>query len=353
MQRCSDCALELSCDQDIGLQGKQRLERSFRSVEGELRSRTLPSTMSHGNHHESTPPVAPIICPGTVRQRDPPFFNGADDQDAEDWLATFERVSTHNNWDDKHKQNSVSLSFTGVAETWYKNHGSDLRTRSDFKTEFTKVFGRPALRKLRAEQRLRERAQRTNESFTSYIEDILDLCNRANDAMTEQGKIKHILKGIEDDAFQMLIAKNPRTVAEIINACQDFDELRRERALTRKPTGQDHSLCSLASDDKGVLFAQIQQFVREEVARQLSLVGDVVKMPQPNLAPTLKSLEATFSLNYVTIQPLKHSILWETLRLELRFVLALPPPSETPYDDRAAVLAHYGLGADCFRSAAD
>ncbi|XP_077553562.1 uncharacterized protein LOC144168454, partial [Haemaphysalis longicornis] len=256
----------------------------------ELRSRTLPSTMSHGNHHESTPPVAPIICPGTVRQRDPPFFNGADDQDAEDWLATFERVSTHNNWDDKHKQNSVSLSFTGVAETWYKNHGSDLRTWSDFKTEFTKVFGRPALRKLRAEQRLRERAQRTNESFTSYIEDILDLCNRANDAMTEQGKIKHILKGIEDDAFQMLIAKNPRTVAEIINACQDFDELRRERALTRKPAEQDHSLCSLASDDKGVLFAQIQQFVREEVARQLSLVGDVVKMPQPNLAPTLKSV---------------------------------------------------------------
>ncbi|XP_077551570.1 uncharacterized protein LOC144165333 [Haemaphysalis longicornis] len=244
----------------------------------ELRSRTLPSTMSHGNHHESTPPVAPIICPGTVRQRDPPFFNGADDQDAEDWLATFQRVSTHNNWDDKHKQNSVSLSFTGVAETWYKNHGSDLRTWSDFKTEFTKVFGRPALRKLRAEQRLRERAQRTNESFTSYIEDILDLCNRANDAMTEQGKIKHILKGIEDDAFQMLIAKNPRTVAEIISACQDFDELRRERALTRKPAEQDHSLCSLASDDKGVLFAQIQQFVREEVARQLSLVGDVVKM---------------------------------------------------------------------------
>ncbi|XP_077531296.1 uncharacterized protein LOC144143412 [Haemaphysalis longicornis] len=255
----------------------------------ELRSRTLPSTMSHGNYQESTPPVAPIICPGTVRQRDPPFFNGADDQDAEDWLATFERVSTHNNWDDKHKQNSVSLSFTGVAETWYKNHGSDLRTWSDFKTEFTKVFGRPALRKLRAEQRLRERAQRTNESFTSYIEDILDLCNRANDAMTEQGKIKHILKGIEDDAFQMLIAKNPRTVAEIISACQDFNELRRERALTRKPAEQDHSLCSLASDDKGVLFAQIQQFVREEVARQLSLVGDVVKMPQPNLAPTLKS----------------------------------------------------------------
>ncbi|XP_077528456.1 uncharacterized protein LOC144140817 [Haemaphysalis longicornis] len=201
----------------------------------ELRSRTLPSTMSHGNHHESTPPVAPIICPGTVRQRDPPFFNGTDDQDAEDWLATFERVSTHNNWHDKHKQNNVSLSFTGVAETWYKNHGSDLRTWSDFKTEFTKVFGRPALRKLRAEQHLRERPQRTNESFTSYIEDILDLCKRANNDMTEEGKIKHILKGIDDDAFQMLLAKNPRTVAELINACQEFDELRGERALTRKP----------------------------------------------------------------------------------------------------------------------
>lgn len=65
-------------------------------------------------------------------------------------------------------------------------------------------------------------------------------------------------------------------------------------------------------------------------------------------------LEATLSLTYVTIQPFKHSILWETLPLEIRCVLALRPPRETPYDDlRAAVLANCGLMGDLFRPASE
>lgn len=39
-------------------------------------------------------------------------------------------------------------------------------------------------------------------------------------------------------------------------------------------------------------------------------------------APTVRvwffKLETTFSFNYITIQPLKHTILWETLPLEFR-----------------------------------
>ena len=46
------------------------------------------------------------------------------------------------------------------------------------------MFGRPAVRKLQAEQPLRERAQQAGESFTSYIEDVLNLGKKADATMS-------------------------------------------------------------------------------------------------------------------------------------------------------------------------
>lgn len=222
-------------------------------------------------------PQQPIVCSGTLRQRDPPFFNGTDDRDAEDWLAIFERVSTYNKWDDTMKLNNVGFYFTVLAETWFNNNRSTFTTWPDFQAEFTKAFGRPAVRKLQAEQRLRERAQQAGESFTSYIEDVVDLCRRANPAMTENDKIERILKGIEDDAFQMLLSKNPQTISDVVNWCQSYDELRKQRIFTRKrPSLEEQQRGSLsalaASPDLSALVPHIEQFVREEVSRQLSLL---------------------------------------------------------------------------------
>lgn len=246
--------------------------------------------MSHVNDHEPAHPVPPLVCSGAVRQRDPSMFHGTEDHDAEDWLASYERVSTYNRWDDNMKLSSVGFYFKGLAETWFRNHGAGIDTWAEFKSRFTNVFGRPALRKLRAEQCLRERAQRTGETFTSYIEDILDLCNRANTEMSEEEKIRHILKGIDDDAFQMLLSKNPQTVGDVITSCQKFDELRRERAVTRRTAPQDQFLSSVASEDSNAaLFLRLQQFVREEVARQLSLVRNLAE-PQSDLSPSLRTV---------------------------------------------------------------
>ncbi|XP_049517892.1 glutamate-gated chloride channel subunit beta-like [Dermacentor silvarum] len=136
-----------------------------------------------------------VVVTGALRLRDPPFFNGTDDHDVEEWLATFEKVIDHNKWDDPSKLQNVSLYLKDVASLWYHNHESDFATWSAFKTRFADVFDRPAVRKLRAEERLRGRTQQQGENFTRYIEDVIDLCKRLNPSMPEQEKIKHILKG--------------------------------------------------------------------------------------------------------------------------------------------------------------
>lgn len=255
----------------------------------ELRNRKLPMPATPvGAVNQPPQPMPPVVCAGSIRQRDPAFFNGEGDQDAEDWLSSYERVSAHNKWDDAAKLHNVNFYLTHVAEVWYNNNARTFETWGDFKTRFSGAFGRPAVRKLRADQRLRGRAQTPGESFTSYIEDVVDLCRRVDEAMPEQDKVKHILKGIDDAAFQMLVAKDPKTVTEVVNLCQSFDELRRQRALVRHSLEPKDDLSSLTfSSEQSSLEMKIKDFVREEVARQLSIAPFVQQPRQSTEAPSL------------------------------------------------------------------
>ncbi|XP_077553738.1 uncharacterized protein LOC144168671 [Haemaphysalis longicornis] len=233
----------------------------------------------------------PVICRGSMRERDPAKFSGTDDSDADDWLASFERVSAYNKWDDNAKLSNVAFSLTKVAETWYNNNESDLRPWSDLCSEFIRIFGRPDVRKLRAEQCLRARGQKAGETFPSYIEDVIDLCKYVDPSMTEADKVRNILKGVDDDAFQMLLARDPKTVADVVRLCQSFDDLRKQRALTRQACGRGESVASVAAtyDEDSALFSRIKDFIREEVARQVSLLPCTAEPPSP-LAPTLRNM---------------------------------------------------------------
>lgn len=264
----------------------------------ELRSRTLPTasaaTMLEPTDNPPAASAAPIICGAVQRQRDPPVFSGAGETDVEDWLSTYERVSENNKWDDPTKLRSVIFYLADVANLWFRNHERELQTWSAFKAAFTEVFGRPALRKLRAEQRLRQRAQQPGETYTSYIEDVVDICARVDSTMSEEDKVKHILKGIEDDAFQMLLARNPSSVAAVVTLCQSFDELRRQRVLARSAVAPGHSLSGLTlpsnSSPESSLSVQIKDFIREEVARQLSMLplSDRPLQPDTSLAAPIR-----------------------------------------------------------------
>lgn len=244
----------------------------------ELRSKRVIRPVYRAIDHEMAAPQHEfIMCSGSIRQREPPKFTGTDDHDAEDWLSSYERVSAHNRWDDPTKRLNVGFYMDKLAETWFRNNEATLPTWSDFKERFIAVFGRPAVRKLRAEQRLRGRAQLANETYTSYIEDVVDLCRRVNPDMAEPEKVKHVLKGIEDDAFQMLLSKDPQSIGDVVKLCLSFDELRKQRLSTRQRSSSDDephrpSLSALAiSSDLAPLLPHIEQFVREEVARQLNL----------------------------------------------------------------------------------
>lgn len=91
------------------------------------------------------------------------LFISNDDNKAENWLSTYERVSDHNRCDNGLELNNVDFYVTRVTNLWFENHQARMETWSALKTEFVQAFNRPALRKLGAEHWLRLRAQRDDE----------------------------------------------------------------------------------------------------------------------------------------------------------------------------------------------
>ncbi|KAG0432525.1 hypothetical protein HPB47_020755 [Ixodes persulcatus] len=73
------------------------------------------------------------------------------------------------------------------------------------------------------------RTQLHDESFVSYIEGVLKLCKSVDTHMTRDEKLKNIMKGIAEDAFQITVVKALATVSEVIGICKNFSELRLQR----------------------------------------------------------------------------------------------------------------------------
>ncbi|CAN7944753.1 unnamed protein product, partial [Ixodes hexagonus] len=235
----------------------------------------------------STP--ATIVCAGALRQRVPKWFSGAGDDDVDDWLDSYDRASRHNKWDPATKLNNAVFYLSDVANLWFKNHEATLATWEEFTTKIKEVFGRPAVRKLTAERKLNNRVQQPEETFTAYIEEVLQLCRRSNPDMTEKQKVNHILKGISEDAFQLLATQSDLAVNKIVQACQNYQEIRQQRLGGPRPTTTVPTLASLAPAPDDSLFSResLLSFIREAVGDEVARALGTTTAARASYVPSL------------------------------------------------------------------
>lgn len=221
------------------------------------------------------------------RPRDPPVFSGTGEQDFHDWLSSYERVSKHNAWDDTLKLNNVSFYLSDLAKTWFFNHESDLPSWTQFVSKATDIFGRPTIRKVEAQRKLSIRLQLPHETYASYIEDVVALCNRVDHDMTELDQVKHVLKGISEDAFHLLVLKSPSSIQEITNLCQSLQDARNARITLHSPfaNGAPTQVAEVPSVDS--LRHLIREIIQEELG-QSALANATAQPISP--ASSLRSL---------------------------------------------------------------
>ncbi|XP_077557134.1 uncharacterized protein LOC144172118 [Haemaphysalis longicornis] len=177
----------------------------------------------------ATATTTPLVI--VSHPREPGIFTGADETDVDDWLSLFERVSAHNRWDPTIMLANVIfyLKEESPARKWFETNETDLTSWEVFKTKLREVFGKPLGRQVAARKELASRAQTSTESYVAYIQDVLALCSKADSTMPEADKVGHILKGIADDAFHLLICKDCATVDSIIKECRRFEEAKGRR----------------------------------------------------------------------------------------------------------------------------
>lgn len=189
----------------------------------------------------ANPPVIVLAHP-----RDPGTFCGTDEVDVEDWVRTYERVSNHNRWDATVMLANLHYHLKGTAKDWFETHEDQITSWDTCKEKLIDLFGKSAARQLAAKQKLSTRAQSSTESYIAYIQDVLTLCHKVDNQMTETEKVGHVLKGIADDAFNLLVFKNCATVDEIIKECRRFEQAKSKRIVqqfTRLPNTAATSSC--------------------------------------------------------------------------------------------------------------
>lgn len=279
----------------------------------------LPSARGDGSAPSTSSGSTPTAVPAP-RQRDPPIFSGAGTQDVEDWLNSYERVSTYNRWDDTTKLANVVFYFEDLARTWFDNHEAEFATWSGFRDRLRELFGKPTVRKANATRKLSARYQRPGESYAAYIEDVLALCNRSDPNMSEPDKIAHITKGIAEEAFQYLLLKDPSTVAEIAHACRTIQEKRNTRLLQASPSPAGF----YPAPDVDTLRSMVRELVREELSnmtlRQPSGTNDAGTLDTE--APT-RTIQALIQEEVTTAL---HSDCLRTPRQTYADVLRTPAP---------------------------
>ncbi|KAK8756110.1 hypothetical protein V5799_001188 [Amblyomma americanum] len=152
---------------------------------------TSTAASQTSQHSGSAPPFV-LHAP-----RSPPPFHGDRFEDVEDWLASFDRVASFNEWDGERKLRNVYFALQDSAKTWFENHEASFTTWEAFRRELLATFT-SSERKEKAEIVLRSRSQQPNEGVAMFIEDMTQLFNRADPAMPEAQKVRHLMRGVKE-----------------------------------------------------------------------------------------------------------------------------------------------------------
>ncbi|XP_042144909.1 uncharacterized protein LOC120849220, partial [Ixodes scapularis] len=232
------------------------------------------------NNREERPQPSPVIF---QRPRDPPFFHGFPQEDADDWLEQFERVAAFNRWSAEQKLNHVFFALEDWARTWFENQERLLITWDSFTARFLQSFS-TVLRKKRAELLLQTRLQHPNETVVVFVEEMKRLFRRADPDMTEDKKLRILIRGVKEQLFAGVVRNPPKTIAEFFAEASTI-----ERTLidmrTRQYDRQVPAISANYGETRGVDAQTLRDTVRIVVREELRKLFPTTQQPQVSSLP--------------------------------------------------------------------
>ncbi|XP_065297086.1 activity-regulated cytoskeleton-associated protein-like [Dermacentor albipictus] len=159
--------------------------------------------------------------------RGPKVFHGDIIEDVEEWLAQFDCIAEINQWSDSAKLRNVYFRLEDGTRTWYENREGLIKSWLEFRHALLETRSNADCRE-RAERALQFRIHLPNESVTSYVEDKTRLFRRVDPTMSEEKKLRHLMRGVKQ-LFAGLVRSPPKTVAEFLTKATTMDKMLHQR----------------------------------------------------------------------------------------------------------------------------
>ncbi|UYV62954.1 hypothetical protein LAZ67_2002611 [Cordylochernes scorpioides] len=158
------------------------------------------------NESRETSSQVPSTYLSLQQPRCPSTFAGDGSQDDQKWLKEYKRVAKFNRWDDTMCLANAVFFLEGTARKWFENNEEALTSWGDFQRALGEAFGQQEEVIKESESLLKNSAQKVKESSETYIRDVLYLCKIVNPRMDDETKLGHLMKGVAEDIYQILIA---------------------------------------------------------------------------------------------------------------------------------------------------
>ncbi|XP_077551730.1 uncharacterized protein LOC144165829 [Haemaphysalis longicornis] len=249
-------------------------------------------------------PTSPILV---QQPQEPPTFRGAPTEDPDEWLEKQERVRIFNRWEDEENFRYVFFYLEDAARTWFENHESALTDWTQFKSEFLRTF-RTVVRKERAALLMETRTQHPNEGVVIFVEEMKRLFCRADPDMTEEKKLRFLMRGVKQQLFACFVRNPPKSMAELVTEAAAM-----EKTLEIRTRQFDRPINAVVADtiDAGALSSDtLRETIRAVVREELRKLFPTTPQPQ------------------VTSMS-------DVIREEIQLALGASTPSEVPREHQA------------------
>ncbi|KAM7297439.1 uncharacterized protein ISCGN_022590 [Ixodes scapularis] len=221
--------------------------------------------MNTTSQQDKMPPTSIVYVQAPPRT--PANFSGNLHEDVDDWPSQYKRVARFNKWGPEQSLRNVYFALEGTARTWYKNHEALISSREEFQVELQHTFANQQ-RRQHAEELLQARTHGSNESITSFVDDVLCLINRADPNASEEKKLLVLMRGVRESTFGGLVRSPPTTDKGFITEATNIERALQTRAANyhRVPgvAVPTPSSCTLSPNIPG-----ISEIIRDIVCEEL------------------------------------------------------------------------------------
>ncbi|CAN8007781.1 unnamed protein product [Ixodes pacificus] len=107
------------------------------------------------------------------------------------------------------------------------------------------------------------------DTSDGLLPDLVVILRRVNPTMPEKEKVENIMKGIAEDAFAVLVSRNPTTVAQLQEECQRW-EGHRSRRIACPFTISRLQNCVASSGPP--LTGDIKNLIRQSIKKELAVL---------------------------------------------------------------------------------